>query len=151
MRLRAWPAGTSRPAEGHCICLADPNRARLAPCSSQCVAACFLQLLTSIKCCCLCVPAVGVENEADSGEVEGGDEAPGSGGIVGRALQAVEEVMRDSYYSTSILVALFMLRECLARAEQGRTDAAPFSIAQLGEDVFSAAAGSLFAELVLKV
>lgn len=48
----------------------------------------------------------------EPGDGEGEDEAPGSGGIVGRALHAVEELMRNSYYSTSILVALFMLREC---------------------------------------
>lgn len=56
-------------------------------------------------------PAVGVEHEAEPGEGEGGSEAPGDGGVMGRALQAVEDLMRNSYYSTSILVALFMLRE----------------------------------------
>ncbi|KAL4425872.1 hypothetical protein ABPG75_009888 [Micractinium tetrahymenae] len=58
----------------------------------------------------------GVEHEVEPGDGQGGEE-PGSGGIVGRALHAVEEVMRNSYYSTSILLALFMLRRGWLRVE----------------------------------
>lgn len=50
---------------------------------------------------------MGVEQDADEEGEEG--EAPGS--FVGRAVHTVESLMRDSYYSTSILVALFLLRE----------------------------------------
>ena len=59
---------------------------------------------------------MGVEQEA-----EGEDGASGAlvGGVVGRALHAVEDLMRDSYYSTSILVALFLLRECAGGPGQG--------------------------------
>ncbi len=49
---------------------------------------------------------MGVEQE----EVEG---QPATEGVVSRALQSLEEVLRSSYYSTSILVALFMMREWL--------------------------------------
>lgn len=38
------------------------------------------------------------------------EEQPESAGVVGRALLALEGVLRDSYYSTSILVALFLMR-----------------------------------------
>ena len=37
---------------------------------------------------------------------------PETAGVVGRALQSLEGLMRDTYYSTSILVALFLMREC---------------------------------------
>lgn len=49
--------------------------------------------------------AVGVEHE----EVP---DQPETAGVVGRALQSLEGLMRDTYYSTSILVALFLMREC---------------------------------------
>ncbi len=50
---------------------------------------------------------MGVEQE----EVEG---EPASRGVVSRALHSVEGLLRDSYYSTSIYLALFMLRELVA-------------------------------------
>lgn len=52
-------------------------------------------------------PAVGVEQAEEEGDLE-------SAGVVGRALHALEDLLRDSYYSTSILVALFLMRECQA-------------------------------------
>lgn len=51
---------------------------------------------------------MGVEEEEEVAE------QPEASGVVGRALHSLEELMRDTYYSTSILVALFLLRECAA-------------------------------------
>ena len=49
-------------------------------------------------------------------EPEGLGEQPEASGVVGRALQSLEGLMRDTYYSTSILVALFLMREWLGCA-----------------------------------
>ncbi|PRW59437.1 hypothetical protein C2E21_2158 [Chlorella sorokiniana] len=42
---------------------------------------------------------------------------PETAGVVGRALQSLEGLMRDTYYSTSILVALFLMRHGWLRVE----------------------------------
>ena len=55
---------------------------------------------------------MGVEAE----EVEG---QPATRGIVSGALHAAEEMLRNSYYSTSILVALFLMRELPGRGGPG--------------------------------
>lgn len=62
---------------------------------------------------------VGVEQE----EVEG---KPSSGGIITRALYGAEDLLRSSYYSTSILVALFLMRHGWLRVEGPDANANPY-------------------------